>query len=498
MRSKLGVLAVPRFDLREHASPLLREYGILAVVFVVSRLALLAAGMHFELELRWMFLADPAALRDHLLQSVLYFHAYPPGMNLLTGMLLKIDEAHVGELARLVFACASFTLVASLYYIGRACDLSRAGAATLAIVFSLLPQTLFLENLYLYTTLSAALLCLASASFYRAVNQSSFGRWSVFFAVCVVLCWFRTTFHLVWFVAMVGLAVFATRRRGRRAVLWAAAAPAVLLLAVYLKNFALFRVFGTTSWGGANFEGVTTRQLPARERESLIAEGKLSPFANLSVFSEPDKYVRFFQGFDRSSYTHYPGSDELTRPTAKAANFNHWYFLEINQRRRADAAYYLQTHPGDYIDTVLYRTLPQFFFPTTHWHPNDKGDDSPHARHRQLLGWYENLYDEWVHGFPFKPVGLYVFLPLFLAWSIVRTWRLLRSQESSAWARGMLLAFCTLQILYVTVISVLFTYGESARYRYMVEAFIWLVVSACLSSLARSVTRGLSTLRGST
>ncbi|HEY3593411.1 MAG TPA: hypothetical protein VGL13_06040, partial [Polyangiaceae bacterium] len=143
MGSRLGAIALPRPLWHSLATAEWVDYGILAIVFVASRLVLLALGLRFELDVRWMFLADTAALRDHLFQSILYFHAYPPGMNVLTGLLLKLDANHLGELAHFVWCCAGFVLVGSLYYLARAVQLSRTAAVALAIAFSLLPQTLF-------------------------------------------------------------------------------------------------------------------------------------------------------------------------------------------------------------------------------------------------------------------------------------------------------------------------------------------------------------------
>lgn len=489
MPDKLETMAVPGWMLRARVSPVVLEYGLLGLVFVVSRLALHAAGLRFEMDLRWMFLADTAALRDHLFQTFLYFHAYPPGMNLLTGVLLKWDAEHIVQNAQLVLSAFAFVLVASLHYIARACGLSRGAALTLAAVFCLLPQTIYLEHLYLYSIVSAALLCLSAALFHRAVGHSSPARWFLFFSAAVVLCWFRSTFHLLWFLVILALAFLATLRRLRRHVLLGAAAPTALLVGLYGKNLALFHVFGTTSWSGANLVTITTRQLPDEEREALVAAGKLSPLANISVYAGPERYSDYMRDKARPSFAHFPGSDDVRRPTTNAANYNHWYFLEVNEDRRKDSLYYLSTHFGDYIGTVLHKSLPQFFSSTTHWHPFDNREEGPHFRHRQVLGHYEALYDRVVHGFPLAPVGLYLLLPVFLLWAAVRAWSLIRSGDAQAWTTGMLFVFCILQILYVTTVSILMTYGESARYRFMVEAFVWLLAAVCVSHGVRWIGR---------
>jgi hypothetical protein len=63
-----------------------RHYLWLSVAFVASRVLLYELGLRFELILTWMFLSDPAQLSSELYSTLLYFHAFPPGMNVLTGV----------------------------------------------------------------------------------------------------------------------------------------------------------------------------------------------------------------------------------------------------------------------------------------------------------------------------------------------------------------------------------------------------------------------------
>src|SRR5262249_16008212 len=155
-------VATPRWRALSSLNPALIDQGLLLGWFVMSRVVLHAMGLQFVLDLRWMFLADPAALKDRLAQTIFYFHAFPPGMNLLTGLLLNLDGADLGEWVAEALSAGAFVLVASLHYLARACGLSRLAALALAVVFSVIPPTLYLEHLYLYTIPSASLLCLSA------------------------------------------------------------------------------------------------------------------------------------------------------------------------------------------------------------------------------------------------------------------------------------------------------------------------------------------------
>lgn len=475
-----------------------RGWALLAAAFLATRVALYAAGLRINLDLHWMFLEDLEALRHHLLRTVFYFHAFAPGMNLITGVLLKLGPAHIDGLATGLFWAFGALMTLSLARILIALGLSRWAAMALALAFSLLPQTLFLENLYLYTYLCACLLAAAGVAFRRALLRATARAWFWFFLICAVLGWLYTVFHLVWFALMAAVALTAQARAGglgwRRAlgrVALGASVPALLMLGLYAKNYALFGVFGATSWGASNMTLATTQQMRPAERSRWIRQGKLSRFAAINVYAPPSAYLELVP---KREYP-WPGSNELTRPTTGVPNYNHGLFLEVNEARRKDVAYFLEARPKDYLRRVLTKNLPSLFHATTHWHPYDRRPESPHREHRAVLGGYERLYDSLVHAWPVRNVGLYVFLPAFLVWAIWAAWRRLRASDPETFATGALLAFCVLQILFVVSASSLFTSWETSRYRYSVEPCIWVVVAAALHAALLGARRRFARLR---
>lgn len=478
----------------------LLEHLALLLAFLATRLALYAAGLRFNFDLRWMFLSDLGDLRERLFETVFHFHAFPPGMNLITGVLLRLSPEHAGALAAGLFWAFGGLLTASLHEIFRALGSSRVASMALALAFSLLPQTLYLENLYLYTYLCACLLCAGAVLFVRALGRGTAWSWFGFFAVCAALGWLYTVFHLAWFLLMVAfaLACWALPRsiapRGSwRALALGAALPGLLLFGLYAKNYVVFGVFGATSWGPANMTLATTQQMRPAERNQWIREGKLSPFAAINVYSPPSAYLRLLP--EGISYP-WPGTNELERPSVSQGNYNHGLFLDVHRVRREDVARYLEERPGSYLRRVLNHHLPSFFHSTTRWHPRDRSPASPHAQHRAVLGGYEALYERLVHGWPAPKVGLYVLLPLFVGWAAWAAVARLRSREPRAWAGGALLAFCLFQIAFVSSASVLFTSWETSRYRYSIEPFNWVIVAGALGAAFRQLRRRAGALRG--
>ena len=449
----------------------LREHVVLSVAFVLTRAALYAAGVHLNFDIDWMFLADPVDLRDRLLETVFYFHAFPPGMNLLTGLILKLSVANAAWLAAGIWKFSSLALINSLLYLCRSSGLSSRVSLASCLAFALIPQAIYFENLYLYTAPTAALVCTACALFHRASRRGSFGTWLAFFAVCSALGWLRSTFHLTWFVAMVLLAVLFDRQRARTIVL-AALGPGLLLSALYLKNLTLFGTFGSSTWLGANLTQVTVAQMPAELRHSWVEQGKLSPFSELSVFTRTRAYLEFFPASDTET-----GPAALTtieRPSTGVPNYNHRLFLEVNRRRQQDALAYLREFPFEYLATVI-DNVGRMFGPTTDWHPI-KDSRNPHHEQRKVLGGYEMLYNDLVHSLFMTPIGLYWLFPLPIALALWRAQKQARSPLNEVAARGRLALFCGVQVVYVVLLSSLTTRNEASRYRYQIEALLWLLV----------------------
>ncbi len=450
---------------------LVREHAWLSGVFLATRLMLHALGFRFNFELDWMFLCDPSELRARAFDCFYYFHAYPPGMNLLASVLLKLGGATA---ALVVFWALGLLLVNALFYLLRALGVRRAACFGVALVFSVIPQTLYFEHLFLWEHVVAACLTAACACFARAVERKSTGGLAACFGLCSAIGWFRSTFHLVWFLAVLALALFFWGVRDYRRVLGAAALPFALLFGLYVKNAALFGVFGTSSAVGANLARVTVDQLERDVKARWVAEHELSPFAELSVFSGPATYTPFFPPHTDGRS---PILDELERPTFHSSNFNHWVMLPVMRARRKDALEYLRERPLDYVATALHN-VRALFGPATRWHPRTGKPGSPHYEHAKVLGKYENAYNSLVHG----GLGVYALLPFPCVWACRKVARGARSQKPLRRARAAALAFALLQIAFVVVTSALFTFGETARYRHQVEALIWLVVAGAMTS----------------
>lgn len=464
-----------------------REQLVLCAVFMASRAALYAAGLHMKLELSWMFLSDPAWLRDRFFETVYHFHAFAPGMNVITGILLRFGDAHVALAAQVLFWLSGSLLLLSTYQLMRRLGFASPASSAVALAISVLPQSLYFENLYHYTHLCTSLLVFAALLFHRALAERNARAWLWFFLICAVLGLLYTTFHLLWFVLLAAAALVVAGHGQRRYVLGGVACPALLIGALYTKNLLVFGVFGATSWGGANLTLATTQIMPRQLRNEWIAEGRLSPFAGVSVFAPPRTYLKFLPNLPSFPW---PTTNELERPTVKDGNYNHGLYLRVNEQRRRDSMELIHSSPRDYLRTIYQVNLPLLFHSTTHWHPLDRTPESTHYQHRKVLGRYESFYDRIVHDFPKNTAGPYVYLPVFYAWALiyclVTTYRTARDASPEARERrrrALLLGFCLLQIAFIVAASIAFSGLESPRYRYTIEPLIWITVAVGLRHL---------------
>jgi len=469
-----------------------RDHLLFGGLFVAGRVLLQLLGFRLYFSLDWMFLADPADLRERLGQTLLDFHAYPPLLNLIAGLALKLAGPAAAGLLTVVYSGLGLGLASSLLALLRAFGIGRRAAFATALAFSLSPPALYLEHLFADALPSAALLALAAVLLHRAVLRQTALAWAGFFATGALLALLRGTFHLSWLAALLVLALAVSPPARRAEVLRGALGPVLLVVALNLKNLALFGFFGASSQTSFLYH-VTVRRLPVAERAEWVRVGRLSPLALLDVYGSPRQYAPYFVAPPPGLP---PVLADFEKRSSGQPNFNHWFMLDASRVHRSDALAYVKARPHEYARTVV-RSLAQFFGPSTRWHPHDTKPGSPHHAHRALLGGYERGYDAVVHRFPLRGVGLYLLLPLPLFAAVRRLGALWQKRGAEERARGAVLAFAVFQIVFVAAVSSLLSFTESSRYRFAVEALIWFLTALALSELAPWLRRRRTLLTGS-
>jgi hypothetical protein len=349
-------------------------------------------------------------------------------------------------------------------------------AFAVALGFALSPPTLLFERSFTDTYPAAVLVALSAALLYRAWKEPSVAAWLWFFSACATLGLLRSTFHLIWLVAVLTGTVGLQKRDARADVLRGALGPLLVLLGLYLKNLALFGLFAPGSHSAFAHHALTNR-VAAAEKAAFLERGVLSPLAALPVYAPPRAYEPYFVAPPPWSPALLTSYD---RPTIGTPNYNHRFLLDAEHVARKDALNAIRERPLRYVALVA-QTVGTFLGPSTRYHPHDKSERSPHASHRRLLGGYETLYETVVHRFPFRPVGLYVLLPLSLTWAFRRARSLAREGRPSERAKAAVLFYSVFTVVFIASATMPFASTEAARFRYAVEPLIWLLVTLSLA-----------------
>jgi hypothetical protein len=264
----------------------------LAAVFVASRAAAYAAGVRYEMYVleRGVQILDAGELKEHLARSIWYLHTQPPLFNLFLGLVQKLPWDPVWTLAPLWLGLGAL-LVVLVHTLLRDLGVRPGLAVAATALITASPVTIVYENNLSYEyPLVVALTGLAVAAGRWATTGRL--RWLVACAaVAGAATLTRALLHPLWYVAVVAVLLLARRPTGRwRPAAAALLAPLVLVAAVVAKNQVVLGSPQLSSFAWWNLSRVTVDELTPDRRETLIAEGTLTPMARVGSLAWLDAY----------------------------------------------------------------------------------------------------------------------------------------------------------------------------------------------------------------
>lgn len=469
--------AAVRVALQPHALPI----AIILTAFAVSRIAAAIAGVRFDTEplgTFWQYI-DVPLLKHHLVQSTWWFYYQPPLYNLFLGAVLKLFGGSYAAAFQVVYLLFGIANGLAMYALGVRLGLRRGVACLVATGFTISPVALLFENWLFYEYLVMAALVFAGVAFHAFLSKPTVARGSVFFGLVWAIVWTRSMFQWIWVVAVLALVLVALWPH-RRVVLKAAAIPCLLVLALYVKNYAIEGV-PSTSAGYDNASVVTTWRMPLAERLRYVKEGKLSAFALAPENLPP--YRRALAALGKPKPT---GIAVLDRPLKVNGrnNFNALSRLRFSKAAFKDVPRSLRLDPGNYLDGRL--TASRLYF-----RPAIDYDYLKPYERDAIRGW-TTIWDAVVYGRTSRQPAIGRFVLLFyvgvLLWGLVSLVRFLQRRlrrEPTSIADATIL-FLWLNVLYVTALSILLEQQENQRDRLLSEPLVWLLVAL---GLARAVGR---------
>jgi hypothetical protein len=321
---------------------------ILTAAFLLSRLIFYQTGITFYgsfIHRMWQAI-DPELLKQNLFTSILYSHGQPPLFNLLNGVLIKTFGDHFTRVFQLLNITFSFASGVFLYLTLRQLHFNRWLALSATLYFLLMPAIVLYENLYSYTTLTIFVITSGIYFTCRFIISRNRVDWKMLVCCWTILTLTRSSFHLLWLIATVGLLVWTvpTDLRKKRLILYAIV-PVFIVFAWYLKNWIIFDSFSSSSWLGMNI----ARIMPP---DSDL--GHIKPFEELASY--------------RGHYTPEAPSPHAIlnqkKKTKGYINFHHLDYVRISRAYFHESMKAINTSPEKYFGRVADAQMI-FFSPAT-------------------------------------------------------------------------------------------------------------------------------------
>jgi hypothetical protein len=468
------------------------DYIIVAGLFALSRALYALLGLRFDATTLpgYMQFIDPVLLRDRLLESVWYFHAHPPLLNLFTGIGLKLFGENAEVYFALTFHVLGLAMALAVHILTLRLTGARAAAivATALLVFS--PSFVLYENWLMYTFPSAALLTISALLLHQYLATRDV-RWAgAFFTVLAILLLTRSLFHLAWLIAVMVLLAVSLRRWWRQ-VLFAAAAPLLVVALWYGKNYYYFGAFAASTAAGLGFGNITTLMVERERLQPMVQDGRLSPYALVSRYQRPDLLF-----MPQEPDTGIPVLDQVKKSDGRHYNYNNLRMVEVNREYMRDAIEVIRTFPASYaIGLILSNRL--FFSPTGM-------NEYFSAQNRDAVLPMEWLFQPLLHGVKPEPrfmrqphygftsaysveVNTSVFL--IAQWFVLLAYGYVQARggviAGDGNPRALVLGFIVLTAVYLYVVATAIELNENYRYRFNIEPLFLVLLVTAATDLAR-------------
>jgi hypothetical protein len=465
------------------------------VLFALSRLGYYLAGVRFDARpiLHYYQFVDPQLLKHRLIESMYYLHVQPLGLNIYTGIALKLFPQSYPIALHIAHLAMGLAICCLIFYLIRVLGVSRWIAFALAAWFTVSPGVVLFENYMLYEYVVSFLLVGAAAALWRYAAGNSLPWLLLFFVLLLALVFFRNFFHLIYVVAILAALVCLSKGR-RQHVLLLGALPVLVVLGLYTKNWILFGSFSGSTWLGMNMDTITAHQLNSREARDFVTRGVISPVSLLDLGSPIALYRPYIR---MPARTGIPVLDECVTSTG-ATNFNCLAFFQVQHAYTRDGITLLRNYPIVYLRSLqaawFTYFLPAGDFPffdlnrpriralDRFWNVVFFGqfkDASDRKQLRRLAGQGARA-SLVLHTGVFLMIGL----PALWIWGVVYLARGIR-RKTLDHPSALLIGFLLFNIAYLTAVANLLSSFENNRYRFPFDAFYVVLLGVALECLRR-------------
>ncbi len=423
------------------------------------------------------------AMRRNLAESLWNLHAQPPLFNLYGFVIQKLFGLpnHLTAQHYVQIVLGSI-MSGMLYSILRHLIRRPRTAFVAALIISLNPVIFLYESFILYTLLTAFLAVAAVFALVRFCETSRPSRLLIFVGVVNILILTRSAYHAILLVPILVLVGILAARQWRRVI------PLALLICLptlgwYAKNQVKFGFFGASSWMGSNMWRCVSSNYSKEELWAFQREGVLDREAVMCKYFDPPSDFREL-GFDKTSTI-----DVLSRD-----DYNNINMIDISLMHLRNAKRLKAHDPRHYYENVVraygflckpsnetrpltdntHRIMPHIWLAS---HLN--GRKLAHATNARFGTSFTSFYQLLI---PFSVLVFLLRLALRARFSWQRWIGLVRANAVAATMAGI--------IVYVTLVSCLFEYGENCRFKFSIEAVILMLAFAMCFPLRTAAQAG--------
>jgi hypothetical protein len=459
---------------------------VLAVAFIASRLIYYALGVRFNASSLGFYLQyiDPELLRTAFWQSLYYLKEQPPGYNFLLGAVLRLFPGHTDAAFHALHLILGFAMECALFSVLVRVGLRPALALFASVVFAVNPLTVLYENWLFYSYVITAVFVLAAWTLHRYASHGRLADGFGFFLSLFSLGMIRTIYHPVWFV-LTALLLIGALPHSRLRTAKAAALPALLFAALYLKHFAVFGgfVIGSEVFQSSNLVLMAASGAPKDAIAKLEALGRVSPILSIQVYeSAPQAYASFIPEPPKTGIA---VLDQAARSTG-ASNWNSLWMGKVGAQYLKDALVLIGEHPEVYIRNLL-GNVPRYF-KAANWDWPFDGTKHPNSATLETPLRVNSLLTSGTSRSQGVPWWSFIWMPVVLAFPVWKAWRLIwpgtRGGAATALdATTVTAIFAVANILYAAMVTIAFSAGDHNRYRDEVSGLFALLLGLAIADV---------------
>jgi hypothetical protein len=328
----------------------------LLAIFGLSR-AILYAFNPFRVDfLPWLNqLLDVDLLKHDLWQSLWQLHVTPPLYNLYVGLLLKLPDAMLPYAFQAFHFLLGVAMLVMLYHILIYLGVGKRAAFVGGLIFIANPILFRFEIIPFYTYPLAFLLVLSVFVLVRFLETKKRVWLVTFLLTPLIILLTRNFFHIIFYYIPIAGGFCYLVYKGERSLFRLALVSSIIFfvigLAPSIKNEVQYGIFSSSTWQGMQLFSMT-HFVPKDKVDALIAEGAVTPLADIARFQNPDAYYSYYHEAPQSGN---PALNALYKSAGGGifGNFNNFIYARAAKEYGHDTAVIMARYPHYFVERFV-------------------------------------------------------------------------------------------------------------------------------------------------